>query len=140
MRYPPIGPPSLKDVANLQSRGSKYPMSEVPGCRNVPIIASESETSNTGYLDPPGKSSQLPGTGELLLFFFLSVSARSSCKLCGSGGVPLENGLAVSCIAELFLLTVASSPWGLCFSQRVQVECHYGIRSPKPYHIWLYEP
>ena len=23
--------------------------------------------------------------------------------------------------------------------QRVQLECHYGIRSPKPYHIWFSE-
>ena len=22
-------------------------------------------------------------------------------------------------------------------TQRVQLECHYGIRSPKPYHIWF---
>ena len=25
-------------------------------------------------------------------------------------------------------------------SQRVQLECHYGIRCQKPYHIWFYEP
>ena len=24
-----------------------------------------------------------------------------------------------------------------CMSQRVQLECHYGIRSQKPYHLWF---
>ena len=25
-------------------------------------------------------------------------------------------------------------------TQRVQLECHYGIRSPKPYHAWFLQP